>query len=334
LTINDIARLAEVSKKTVSRVINQSPYVREETRTKINAIISEYGFEPDLRARGLALRKSFLFGLIYDNPNAQYIVNIQRGMLDVMRGTDFELVVHPCAQSSPQFLSEIESFVGRQKLFGVVLLPPVSENDRLVALLREIDCEYVRIASVSLDSPDHMIVAADPLGARAATEHLLNYGHRRIGFITGPQSYRSTGQRLKGFAEALRVVGLTPDPDLIFEGAYTFESGVTCGTALCRRHPRPTAIFAANDEMAAGVYQAARSLGLQIPAEVSVIGYDDSPLATRIWPPLTTVRQPIPDMGRMAAERLLSRGRGITRFEPIELTPQLIIRGSVGPPAA
>lgn len=333
LTINDIARMAEVSKKTVSRVLNQSPYVHEATRAKIMTIMKESGFEPDLHARGLAMRKGFLIGLIYDNPNAQYIVNIQRGMLEGMHGTGFELVVHPCSQSSPQFLAEVESFIERQRLYGVVLLPPVSENERLVALLRELGCNYVRIASVLLDAAENMIIAADPAGANAATQHLLSYGHRRIGFISGPASYRSSGQRLKGFQAALREAGARFHKELAIEGAYTFESGITCGMNLLRRSARPTAIFATNDEMAAGVYSAARSLGLRIPEDVSVVGYDDSPLATRLWPPLTTVHQPIPDMGRLAAERLLAKGRGVHVFEAIEFTPQLMVRGSVGPPS-
>ena len=145
-TINDIARMASVSKKTVSRVINKSPYVREETRVKVNAIIAKTGFAPDPQARGLAFRSSFLIGLIYDNPNAQYIVNIQQGVLDCVRASGYELVVHPCDRTGPSFLDDVRSFVERQKLFGVVLIPPVSENEALAQLLRDIDCPYVRIA--------------------------------------------------------------------------------------------------------------------------------------------------------------------------------------------
>jgi LacI family transcriptional regulator len=328
-TINDIARLANVSKKTVSRVINRSPYVREETRQRIAAIIDEVGFEPDPQARGLALRRSFLIGLVYDNPNAQYIVNIEQGMLDGMRGTGFELVVHPCAQANANFLADVRNFVERQKLFGVVLLPPVSENEALVAVLRDIDCPYVRIACANLDKPDCMIVSHDQLGAAQAADHFVARGHTRIAFITGPAGYRSSHERRAGFSRALERHGLTLDPALVLEGAYSFESGVECGAVLCRREPRPTAIFASNDEMAAGVYRAARAQGLNIPDDLSIIGYDDSPLATRIWPPLTTVHVPIPDMGKLAAERLLVRRRETARLEAVEIVPALVERNSV-----
>jgi LacI family transcriptional regulator len=158
-TINDVARLAGVSKKTVSRVINQSPFVKEETRENINRIIAEIGFSPDPQARGLAFRRSFLIGLVYDNPNPQYVVNMQLGMLDAMRGSGYELVVHPCNRGNPTFLADFRRFIERQKLSGVVLTPSVSEDDRVKAILDEIGCAYIRIASVPVDEPAHIIVS-------------------------------------------------------------------------------------------------------------------------------------------------------------------------------
>jgi len=152
-TINDIARLANVSKKTVSRVINQSPFVREETRARISEIMRRVGYTPDPQARGLAFRRSFLMGLVYDNPNAQYVINIQEGALGALRRNGYELVVHPCDRTSEDFLPEIEQLVTRQKLDGVILLPPVSENDELAALLKRLKCHYVRVISVPLDEP-------------------------------------------------------------------------------------------------------------------------------------------------------------------------------------
>lgn len=330
-TINDIARLASVSKKTVSRVINQSPYVREETRQKISSIIDELGFAPDPQARGLAFRRSFLIGLIYDNPNAQYIVNIQQGVLDAVRGSGYELVVHPCDRNAANFLSDVRIFVERQKLFGVVLFPPVSENEKLAELLREIDCPYVRIASMPLDEPERMIVSHDRNAAQEAGEHLAKLGHTQIGFITGPSAYRSTHQRKAGFIAGLEAHGLKLSPKMVEEGAYSFESGVASAEALLARKPRPTAIFASNDEMAAGVYKVAHTLGLRIPHDLSVVGYDDSPLATRVWPPMTTARQPIREMGRLAAEKLI--GKDQREGQPADhVEPYLVIRESSGPP--
>src|ERR1700731_5158570 len=160
-TINDIARRAGVSKKTVSRVINQSPFVKDDTRAKIDAVIQQIGYAPGPQAGGLAFRRSFLIGLIYDNPNAQYIVNIQDGVLDALRGSGFELVVHPCDRLSEDFLPGIRRFIDRQKLHGVVLLPPISEDQTLAQALREIDCQYVRAASGRLAKTSRAILCND-----------------------------------------------------------------------------------------------------------------------------------------------------------------------------
>ena len=142
-TINDIARLASVSKKTVSRVINQSPLVQEATRARIQAVIDKFGYVPDPQARGLAFRKSFLIGLVYDNPNAQYIVNLMEGVLEAVRNTEYEVVVHPCDRKKPDFIAGVRRFVERQKLRGAILLPPISENDELTRSLTAADCAYV-----------------------------------------------------------------------------------------------------------------------------------------------------------------------------------------------
>ena len=164
MTINDIARLAKVSKKTISRVINNSPLLKRETRERVLKIIEEVGYQPDPQARGLAFRRSFLIGLIYDNPNAQYVIDMQQGIIDVIRGSGLELVVYPCRRRHPSFLSDIRNFVERQRLFGVVLPPSVSEDEDLIRLLDEISCPYARIASVSLDLPARMVVTHDRRG--------------------------------------------------------------------------------------------------------------------------------------------------------------------------
>lgn len=333
-TINDIARIAQVSKKTVSRVINDSPSVRGETRQRVEAVIAELGFTPDPQARGLAFRRSFLVGMIYDNPSPNYIVNMQQGILDGVRGSGLELVVHPCNRQSDSFLADVEGFVVRQRLAGVVMPPSVSEDERVVALLRQVDCPYVRIASVSLDEPGCMVVTNDRLGAAEAARHLAELGHRRIAFISGPDTFRSSHERGQGFSTGLAEHGLELDPDFVRRGAYTFESGVTAATQLLAIKDRPTAIFAGNDEMAIGVMQAARNLGLDVPGDLSIVGFDDLPMASRVWPNLTTVRLPIRDMGRMAAEKLIAPHRGLdpaSLDQPV-LSPSLVVRESSGPP--
>ena len=334
-TINDIARLAGVSKKTVSRVINQSPFVKEGTRARIDAVIQQIGYIPDPQARGLAFRRSFLIGLVYDNPNAQYIVNSQEGVLDALRGSGFELVVHPCDRLSEDFVPGVRRFVERQKLHGVILLPPVSEDQALARALEEIDCQFVRLASVRLDNTTRMIVSSDRDAAAEAATYLEALGHHRIGFIAGPAHHRSAHERKGGFMDALEKRGVTLPPELIVDGAYSFESGVACAEALLARRPRPTAIFASNDEMAAGVYKAAFRLKIAIPDELSVVGFDDSPVASRLSPALTTVRLPIRDMARLAASTLIPPGGApgeVAAGSVSRIVPHLVVRDSTQPP--
>ena len=183
-----------VSKKTVSRVINQSPLVQEATRARIQAVIDKFGYVPDPQARGLAFRKSFLIGLVYDNPNAQYIVNLMEGVLDAVRNTEYEVVVHPCDRKKPDFIAGVRRFVERQKLRGVILLPPVSENDELTRALTAADCAYVRITYAQLDDPARIVISNDRLAVAEVANYLVSLGpqahrlHRRARRDSAPRS--------------------------------------------------------------------------------------------------------------------------------------------------
>jgi len=329
-TINDIARLAGVSKKTVSRVINQSPLVRPDTREKVTDVMESFRYVPDPMARGLAFRRSFLIGMVYDNPSAQYIVNMQNGALETLRGTPFELVVHPCDSRRDDYIDGVRRFVTQQRLHGVILVPRVSEDQALVDMLNEVGCRYARIAAVALDEPARMVATNDRQGAVEVALYLQSLGHSRVAMITGPQRYLSTRERGAGFLETMERAGLKVPSECVLEGGYTFESGVACAEKLLALAPRPTAIFSLNDDMAAGVYKTALRLGLSIPGDLSVVGFDDSPMASRLWPSMSTVRLPIGDMGMAAAAMLLagdSAPRMATTF-----TPHLLTRESCAPP--
>jgi LacI family transcriptional regulator len=334
-TINDIARLANVSKKTVSRVINESPFVREETRTRVTEIMQRVGYTPDPQARGLAFRRSFLVGLIYDNPNAPYVINIQEGALAALRSKGYELVVHPCDRHTAEFQNEIRQLISRQKIDGVILLPPVSEIAALPEMLKRLECPYVRVISAALDDPDNLVLSRDRESSAEVAEHLARLGHTRIAMISGPaEGYRSSFERVTGFKQALAERALTLDPKYIVEGAYTFESGAACAEHLLSMPHRPTAIFAGNDETAAGVYRTAYLRGLKIPDDLTVVGFDDSPLASRLCPSLTTMRQPIREMGRIAAEKLIAKIAKLPGPTPAASTvfPHLVVRESSGRP--
>ena len=333
-TINDVARIAGVSKKTVSRVINRSPLLNQETREKVEKVIAELGYVPNPQARALALRRNFLVGLIHDNPNAQMVLNVQQGILEALHGTEFAMVIRPVDRNSSAMLDDVRHFLEQQRLFGVVLLPPISENDRLARLCEELGVRYVRMGSAELDDPDHMVASNDREAVADAVQYLITQGHRLIGLIEGPDGFRSAKERRLGFEDALASASIKLPRSLIASGNYTFETGVAAANRLLDLSPRPTAIFASNDEMAAGVVHAARGRGIDVPSELSVVGFDDTPIAAHIWPPLTTVRWPIVSMARAAAFKLVGgQAQEAAAPEPSMFISSLVRRASVaGPP--
>ena len=335
-TINDVARVAGVSKKTVSRVINRSPLLSADTRERVEQVIADLGYIPNPQARALALRRNYLIGLVHDNPNAQTVMNVQQGMLEALYGTEFEMVVRPLNRGSATMLDDLRHFLERQRLFGVLLMPPISENDTVAELCDSIGCRYVRMGSAELDTPEHMVASNDREAVRDATRYLIAEGHRRIGLVLGPHGFRSAYERRLGFEDALKEANLALPRSMIADGNYTFESGIVAAERLLDLMPRPTAIFSSNDEMAAGVVHAARQRGLDIPRSLSVIGFDDTPIAAHIWPPLTTVRWPIASMARSAALKLIAGAGDQSEFEvkePSMFLSTLIRRASVAPPS-
>ena len=329
-TINDVARLSGVSKKTVSRVINRSALLSEDTRTKVEAVIAQLGYVPNPQARALALRRNFLHGLLHDNPNAQTVLNFQEGVLDAIRDTEFALAVRPVDRHSPTMIDDIRRFLEQQRLYGVLILPPISENDALAQLCVEMGCGYVRMGSAMLDDADHIVASNDREVVSQAVDHLVELGHRKIALIEGPEGFRSAFERREGFLAAMAAHGLAVPPAWRAQGTYRFDSGLAAAGLLLDADDRPTAIFASNDEMASGAFHAARQRALKVPDDLSIIGFDDSPIAAHLWPPMTTVRWPVREMGRAAALKLIDPGNpagGESRF-----LAKLVKRQSVAPP--
>ena len=326
-TINDVAATAGVSKKTVSRVINESPQVNGTTRQRVLDAIDRLHYVPNLQARSLASRRSFLLGFVYDNPNAEYVSDLQSGVLTHCQRRGYELLVRQCNNTNPHLVSDMVGLVERTKLDGVVILPPMSERDDLAGALEAIGCAYVRIGAVALDKPGRYINCQDRNAAAQMASHFVELGHRRISFIRGPQGYKSAAERTKGFRDGLKKAGLALERRYTAQGAYTFESGVSCGRQLLEMPEPPTAIFASNDQMASGVLRVANELGLSVPGDVAIAGFDDGAVAARSWPPLTTVRQPVVTAGELAAVKLIrsDSGRDST---PDTIEPELVIRAS------
>ena len=337
LTINDVARIAGVSKKTVSRVINRSAGLHPETRGSVERVIAELGYTPNPQARALARGRNFLIGLVHGNPNAQTVLNVQRGMLEALGGTDFEMLVRPVDRGSPTLVEDLRDFIDRNRLHGLLLMPPLSENEAVAQMCRDAGCRYVRMGSTVLDEADRSVASNDRAVVREATGHLIAQGHRRIGLVAGPDGFRSAIERRAGFEDALRAAGLPLFLDLVERGDYLFGSGETAGERLLGRPDRPTAIFASNDEMAVGVIHAAYRMGLHVPDDLSVIGFDGTAVAAQVWPPLTTVMWPVAAMARAATFKLI--GPALSSDHAAEaallcLPASVIHRGSVAPPAA
>ncbi|KLE32388.1 LacI family DNA-binding transcriptional regulator [Aurantiacibacter luteus] len=331
-TINDVAAAAGVSKKTVSRVINKSPLLSASTREKVEGVIRDLGFVPNLQARALALRRNFIIAAIHDNPNAQFLVNVQQGIQQGIAGSEFGLMVQPFDRSDPAFESEVRAFLERQRPFGVVLLPPISSDEAIVALCRETGTRYVRMGSIKMDEAAHVVSSNDREAVRDAVTHLIGKGHRRIALIEGPEGFTSPQERRAGFEEAMAQAGLAVDPALVRPGSYTFESGVAAAECLLALAAPPTAIFASNDEMAIGAMIACRRAGVRIPEDISIVGFDDTPLSSHVWPTLTTVHWPIVDMARTAAQKLMGSEDAAGEL-PWMFPSTLVERGSVVAPA-
>ncbi|GAA5524021.1 catabolite control protein A [Microbulbifer aestuariivivens] len=343
VTINDVAAKAGVSIKTVSRVINNEPSVRPVTRKKVMDAVEELHYHPNLAARNLAGTRSYTIAFIYDNPNAYYVIDMQNGILEACKARGYELLIHPSNSKSPDVHKELEDLVEHSKVAGLVLTPPFSETAEVIDTVRKLGVDYVRIVSAEAadKDEDNCIQVNDSSAAYELTRHLLDHGHKRIGFLCGGEEHVSTHGRLDGYKRALRAAGIAAEEGLILKGEYSFDSGVQGAKTLLQSTNPPTAIFASNDEMAAGALFAARLMNIDIPGQLSIVGFEDSPFSRQTWPKLTTAHQPNNEIAKCAAALVLSKARskgasesgsaskeaGIQR----SFTPALVQRDSSGP---
>jgi LacI family transcriptional regulator len=335
-TIKDVAKRAKVSLKTVSRVINNEPAVLPRTRDKVLRAVEQLDYQPDLSARSLRSAQSFALGVVYDNPNAYYVISVQNGVLSVCRDTGFGLQIHPCNSASPDLAHELVDLVRRSRLAGLVLAPPMSERMELIRFLAANQIKLVRILSAAEDPRDGFpcVYVDDRDAAYDITEHLIQLGHQRIGFLWGGKSHRSSPERFKGYESALKDYGIALNNRLIVHGDYSFDDGFRGARKLLALREPPTAIFGSNDEIAAGVLAAAKSSGLEVPYDLSIAGFEDSPFSKQSWPALTTAKQATEEIARQATLRLiaeLKREPSAAAIENKGFSPELVIRGSTGP---
>lgn len=335
-TIKDVAQLAGVSIKTVSRVINKEATVRADTVEKVSAAIRELKYEPNLAARNLAGTRSYTMGYVYDNPNAYYVIDMQNGILAECRDKGYELIIHPCNASSPTICEELKNMVTKSQLAGLVISPPLSEMPDVMDSLAELDIQFVRIISGSGHQPEATpcIFVHDHEAAYQITRHLLDLGHRDIAFISGDKGHRSTDERLNGYKAALEDANIDIVPDYVYDGQYSFESGVKGAKHLLALDKPPSAIFACNDEIAAGALFAARLSNVSVPEQLSIAGFEDSPFSRQTWPKLTTAAQPTNLIAKKAASLLISQimlqraGKGKVETVHQHFEPELVVRES------
>lgn len=334
VTLHEVAQHAGVSPMTVSRVVNGSGSVKKATHDIVMRAIRELNYSPNPAARSLAAAQGTRIALIYTNPSSAYLSELLIGALKVASRTAVQLVLDSWASASPA----AERAAARKlatSVAGVILPPPLCESRAITSELLAAGIPVVAVASGRFQADLSCVRIDDFRASQEMTEHLINYGHTRIGFIKGDPNQTASALRLEGFLAALQSAGITADPLLIQQGYFTYRSGLEAAEKLLSRKRPPTAIFASNDDMAAAAVSVAHRRGLDVPHDISVVGFDDTSTATTIWPELTTIRQPIAAMAGSSIEVLLrsvrrKHGEAKVVIDHV-LAYQLIRRKSVAP---
>lgn len=327
--IRDVAARAGVAVKTVSRVLNDHPYVSAETRARVEAAMRALDFKPSTAARILSGAKSNQIALIYDNHSPYYMFQIQTGCWERCHEVGVRLLAQPVNVADPDVGEEVRGLIAETHVDGVILSSPVTDCEPVLRALEATGLPFVRISPGSNHARTSSVSMDDVQAADDMTTHLINLGHRRIGFIKGHPNHAASDDRLFGYRRALDRAGIGYEPLLVAEGEFDFESGVRSGGHFLGLANPPTAIFASNDDMAAGVLAVAHDRGVELPTELSVAGFDDTTLARTVWPPLTTIHQPMAELARKATEILIE---GDARISHHRLPHTLVSRQSVAPP--
>ncbi len=337
-TIDDVARLAGVSIKTVSRVVNREQNVRESTRERVQRAVAELNYRPNLSARNLASLRSHLIVLVYDDPSAYeipsggYVIRMQQGVLRACAAADYELLIHPCNYRNRNVTEKLHVLIDQVRPDGIVLAAPLSNMPRIVNAITAKGAPMAFLSPGKEKNEQYTVVTNDRDVCAEMTRYLASLGHQRIAFISGHPRHKAIKDRLLGYKDGLKQSDLSFSDELICAGDNSFESGETCGDSLLSLSQPPTAIFAANDDMAAGVIRAADKRGIDIPGQLSVAGFDDISLARQIYPSLTTIRQPLSRMAEIAAEALINDPGDGSELQGTEVVAAtLIIRESTGP---
>jgi LacI family transcriptional regulator len=335
VTITDVAREAGVSPMTVSRVINDDAKVRQSTRDAVKDAIRELGYLPNKAARSLASASQVQIGMLYDNPSSSYLSAMLLGVLEQARRSDTQIVVVECDDEADGMRC-IRNMLSTG-IDGIILSPPLADSPAVLKLVEESGTQCVTIGTRREEAHISSVSIDDFAAAELMTAHIIRLGHRRIGFIKGSPDQLATPLRLAGYRKALTDAGIEYDPELVVQGRFSYRSGLDAAEKLLALERRPTAIFASNDDMAAATVATAHRHHVDIPGHLTVCGFDDTLLATTIWPEITTIHQPITAMSQTAIDLLEKRIRAgrTSQDEPrveITLDFRFVQRGSDAPP--
>jgi LacI family transcriptional regulator len=316
LTIQDIARLAGVSKATVSRVLNHKPDVDPVTRERILRIMDEQGFVPSATAAGLAGGRPRLIGVLVPSLLSPFIPEIVQGVAEIIENSSYELILYSNPHNKDRNAA-LDRILDARLTAGLVAILPGASSEHLTHLYEQ-SFPIVMIDDQGRPTSIPWVGADNRAGAYQAVRHLISLGYQRIAHIRGPASYQCSQERYEGYHQALLEAGLTPDPSLVVQGTFEIASGRAAAQTLFTLAERPSAVFAANDDMAWGVLEMAEQFGLRVPEDVALVGFDDMAPSRHKRPALTTVKQPFHEMGRRAAELLLWR---VEKPRPVNTYP-------------
>jgi LacI family transcriptional regulator len=320
--------------KSVSRVINREPNVSEKLRSAVQKAIDSLGYVPDFAARSLAGGRSFTIGLLFDDYGnssmPSYYPKVQSGAYRACRKSGYHLLVETLPARSVDFPNLLSESLTTMRVDGFILPPPLADNVRAMDVLEANGIPYARIApSEDLERAPYVAIN-DEAAARDMANYLWEMGHRRIGFVAGREDHPAARVRKNGFFNALAEKGCTVAAEALAN--FQFDLGIEAAKQLMQANPPPTAIFAANDDSAAGVLTGLAQLGLKVPDDVSVAGFDDSWIALSVWPYLTTIHQPIAEMAEKATQMLIERNGDVSGNAGVMLDYHLVERGSTAPP--
>jgi LacI family transcriptional regulator len=328
-TIHDVAARAGVSVATVSRVLNGKELVREETSRHVRAAAKSLRYVPNVAARSLSIRRSQTIGIVLPEVHGEFFSEVIRGIDLAARAQGYHILVSGSHSDPAQMLGVVDTMRGR--VDGLVVMAP----DVTLAPLDELRARAMPVVLLNSATPNADAITIDNYGgACAMMRHLQALGHTRIAFVRGPQHNADARERLRGYRHAMRGISATSDKGLECGGDFTEESGFAAGRRLADLTPRPTAVFAANDSMAVGVLASLSAAGVNVPAEISVVGFDDIPIARYVNPPLTTIRVDIAELGRCAFGLLLDAIGNPAVHAPRHdrVATTLVVRKSCGAP--